>query len=222
MGQGAGPADLQEAVERSYRVQWGGRRYCLIAAVVLFVLAGLSALTLTACQSWFRLTETVLKAVEFATLTTSFVCLIVGVLFALEAVIRSQRERGEFPDRTIHIALTLSLITLAGLLFFLFMYAVPWQHSGIGPDKARIIRFILFLFCGITWLGSVVLDAAGITMLVTRRSDLLEVNNTAEGTALLFKRGYSGEIVKLCIATLIPLIIFVIGMLMVGADVLGL
>ena len=221
MGQGAGPADLQEAVERSYRAQWGGRRYCFIASIVLFVLAVLSAIVLTTSQRWLGLSGGVLKVAEITTLTTSFVCLIAGVMFALESMMRSQRERGELPDRTIHAALTLSLITVVGLLFLLFMrFALPWETSGIGTSLAGIIQFILFLFCGLTWLGSVGMNSAGITMLVTRRSPLLEVNNTSEGTTLLFKRGYSGEIVKLSIASFIPLIIFVIALLMAGAYML--
>jgi len=60
------------------------------------------------------------------------------------------------------------------------------------------------------------MSSAAIAMLVTRRSDLLEVNNTSEGTALVFRRGHSGEIVKLSIAALIPLIIFVVLLLLTG------
>jgi len=214
------PADLQEAVERSYRVQWGGRRYCTIAAIVLLVLSGLTGLMLTVARHWFTFPPTVLRVVEFSALTTSFICLIAAVLFALEAVIRAQRERGDLPDRTIHFGLTLSVITLAGLLFLLFTLAIPWNAGGIGESHARIIRFILFLFCAVAWLGSVAMCSAGVTMLVTRHNSLVEVNNTSEGTSLLFKRGYSGEILKLSIASLIPLIIFVVTLLMVGVTLL--
>ncbi|MFW6107726.1 MAG: hypothetical protein ACOC70_00870 [bacterium] len=220
MSEDQGPANLQEAVERSYRVQWGGRRYCTAAAVVLLVLSVLSACLLTVASHWFNLGSTVLKIVEFSALTTSFICLIAAVLFALEAVIRAQRERGELPDRTIHFGLTLSVITLAALLFLLFMVVMPWSREGIGESQAKIIRFILFLFCAVAWLGSVVMCAAGVTMLVTRHNSLVEVNNTSEGTNLLFKRGYSSEILKLSIASLIPLIVFVVALLMVGVDIL--
>ncbi|MFO7900177.1 MAG: hypothetical protein R6V58_14100 [Planctomycetota bacterium] len=220
MSEDQGPANLQEAVERSYRVQWGGRRYCTIAAVVLIVLSVLSGFMLTVASRWFVFGTTVLKIVEFSAMTTSFICLIAAVLFALEAVIRAQRERGELPDRTIHFGLTLSVITLAGLLFLLFMVVMPWSRDGIGESQAKIIRFILFLFCAVAWLGAVVMCSAGITMLVTRHNSLVEVNNTSEGTNLLFKRGYSSEILKLSIASLIPLIVFVVALLMVGVDIL--
>ena len=53
-----------------------------------------------------------------------------------------------------------------------------------------------------------------ITMLAGRRSDMLEVNTTAEGTAVLFRKGHSTEVVKLCIAVIIPLILFITAILM--------
>jgi hypothetical protein len=61
------------------------------------------------------------------------------------------------------------------------------------------------------------MSSAGVTMLVTHRTDLLEVNNTNEGTALLLRKGHSTEIIKLSIAALIPIILFVVALLLAGA-----
>jgi len=219
MGENGDAGDLQDAVERSYRAQWGGRRFCLITAVVLFVLAVLSAVVFVVARDWFGLNKSSLKAVELCALTTSFVCLLVAVMSALEGLIRWQREKGQFPDRTIHAALCLSAVTLAGLAFLFFLFSVSWAGGGIGErdGTARVIRFVVLLFSGFVWLGSVVMNSAGVTMLVTRRSDLLEVNNTTEGTALLFRKGRSAEIVKLSVAALIPVILFVTALLIAGA-----
>ena len=221
MGENQGPADLQEAVERSYRAQWGGRRFCLVTAIVLFVLAVLSAAALLAAEPWFQLTTTGLKIVEIATLTTSIVCLIAAVLFAVEAVARWQREKGQLPDRAIHAALCCSLVTLAGLVFLFFLSTQEWKAPGIDSGLASVIKFVLFLFAGVVWLASVVMSSAGVTMLVTHRTDLLEVNNTNEGTALLFRKGHSTEIIKLSIAALIPVILFVVALLLVSAYLVG-
>ena len=215
MGNEQRPADLQEAVERSFRAQWGGKRFYLTTAIVFFVLAVVGAIALVVAHTWFK--EPVLRVIEVSALTTSFVCLIAAVLFALEALMRSQRESGQVPDRTIHAALCLSVITVAGILFLFFLlFVVPWDATSINPSVVQTIRFIIFIFSGFVWLGSVVMNSAGITVLVTRRSEMLEVNNTTKGTSLFFKRGYSSEIVKLSIAAVIPLIIFVIAVLMAG------
>ena len=221
MGENQGPADLQEAVERSYRAQWGGRRFCFVTAIVLFIVTVLSAAALLAAEPWFHLTAAGLKIVEIATLVTSLVCLIAAVLFALEAVVRLQREEGQLPDRAIHIALCCSIVTLASLVFLFFLSTQKWQGPGIDQDLANIIKFVLFLFSGIMWLASTVMSSAGVTMLVTRRTDLLEVNNTNEGTALLFRKGHSTEIIKLSIAALIPVILFVVALLLVSAYLVG-
>jgi hypothetical protein len=217
MSESEQPDDLQEAVERSYRIQWGGKRFCLVTAIVLFVLAVLAAVVLSVSRFWFQRTDPILKVVEISALATSFICLMAAVMFAMEALIRSQREHGHVPDRVIHAALCLSVVTVAALAFLLFLFFWGGHASGMGSKLAGIVRFIVFLFAGLVWLGSVVMNAAGVTMLVTRRTDLLEVNNTTEGTALLFRRGRSGEIVKLSTAAIIPLIIFVVALLMAGS-----
>ena len=54
MGENEAPEDLQEAVERSYQAQWGGRRFCLVTAIVLFVLAVASGVVLTVAHRWFE------------------------------------------------------------------------------------------------------------------------------------------------------------------------
>ena len=218
MSESEGPADLQDAVERSYRARWGGRRFCLVTAIVLFVLAVASAIVLWAADMWFSEGASGLKVVQICALTTSFVCLIAGVLFALESLIRWQREKGQLPDRVIHAALSLSVVTVASLVFLFFLSVLPWKSGrGLEPHLANIIKFILFLFSGLAWLASVVMNSAGVTMLVTRRSDLLEVNNTSEGTAVLFRKGHSAEIVKLSVAVLIPFILFVVALIMAAA-----
>lgn len=217
MAENHGPADLQEAVERSYRVQWGGRRFCLITAIVLLALAVLSAVVLLAARAWFGLSPGGLRVVELAALTTSLVCLIAAVMFGLEALVRWQREKGQLPGRVIHAALCCSAVTVASLIFLFFMSTQVWEDPGIGDKLAAIIKFILFVFSGMAWLASVVMSSAGVTMLVTRRTDLLEVNNTDEGTALLFRKGHSAEIIKLSIAALIPLILFVVALLMTAS-----
>jgi len=206
--------DLQDAVERSYRAQWGGRRFCLVTAIVLFALAVAAGCVLVVAHRWFGLTEGVLKLVEVSALAAGFVCLTVGVLSALEALVRWQREKDQVPNRIIHLALCLSVVTLAGLVFLVFVSSLSLGDRGIGSDLAAVIRFVLFLFCALVWLASVVMSSAGITLLVSRRSDLLAVNSTTEGTALLFRKGHTAEIVKLCVAALIPLILFVVGFLM--------
>jgi len=154
MGENGDAGDLQDAVERSYRAQWGGRRFCLITAVVLFVLAVLSAVVFVVARDWFGLNKSSLKAVELCALTTSFVCLLVAVMSALEGLIRWQREKGQFPDRTIHAALCLSAVTLAGLAFLFFLFSVSWAGGGIGErdGTARVIRFVVLLFSGFVWL----------------------------------------------------------------------
>ncbi len=215
MDENQGPADLQDAVERSYRAQWGGRRFCLFTAIALFVLAVSGAVVLVFAEAWFA--ASALKVIEIATLVTSLVCFIVAVLFGLEAVVRLQREKGQLPDRVIHTALCCSVVTLAVLVFLLFLYSQTWKAPGIDVSMANIIKFVLFLFSGIMWLASVVMSSAGVTMLVTHRTDLLEVNNTNEGTALLLRKGHSTEIIKLSIAALIPIILFVVALLLAGA-----
>jgi len=217
MAENHGPADLQEAVERSYRARWGGRRFCFITAIVLLVLAVLSAVVLVTGAA-FGLSKTGLKVVEIAALTTSLVCLIAAVMSGLEALIRWQREKGQLPDRVIHAALSCSAVTIASLVFLFFVSTQSWEGRGIDDKLAGIIEFILFLFSGMAWLASAVMSSAGVTMLVTHRSDLLEVNDTNEGTALLFRKGHSTELVKLSIAVLVPLILFVVALLMAGAD----
>jgi len=221
MGESQSPTDLQEAVERSYRAQWGGRRFCLIVAIVLFALAVLSSVVLLVAESWFALTEPGLKIVEIAMLTTSLVCLIAAVLFGMEAVVRWQREKGQLPNRAIHAALGCSLVTLASLVFLFFLSTQAWATPGIDAALAGIIKFVLFLLSGIAWLATVAMSSAGVTMLVTHRTDLLEVNNTDEGTAVRFRKGHSTEIIKLSIAALIPVILFVVALLMAGAGLVG-
>ena len=213
MGQGDAPANLQEAVDRSFQAQWGGKRFCLITAIVLLVLAVISGIVLALARNWFEGASAALNAAEISALVTSFVCLIASVMFALESLIRLQRERGQTPDRVIHAALCLSAVAVAGLLFLFFL---SLESGAMRPGLNRIIKFIVFLFSGLVWLGSVVMNSAAITIIVSRRSELLEVNNTNQGTSLLFRRGHSMEIVKLSIAALIPLIIFVIALLMAG------
>lgn len=216
MGENQGPADLQEAVERSYRAQWGGRRFCLITAIALFVVAVASAVVLVFAEAWFA--ESAVKIIETATLGTSLVCFVAAVLFGLEVVVRLQREKGQLPDRAIHAALCCSIVTLASLAFLFFLYMQAWKAPGIEDGMANTVKFVLFLFSGIMWMGSVVMSSAGVTMLVTHRTDLLEVNNTNEGTALLFRKGHSTELIKLSIAALIPLILFVVALLLVSAN----
>ena len=216
MGENEPPSNLQEAVERSFRERWGGKRFCLVTAIVLAVLAVVSAIMVTTAPSLLAQGSGALKVLELAALTTSFVCLIAAVMFALEALVRAQRERAQVPDRVIHFALCLSVVCLADLLFLFFLSAGSWESSGMGPRLVGIIRFVVFLFASLTWLGSVSMTSGAIAMLATHRSDLLEVNNTTEGTALVFRRGHGGEIVKLSVAALIPLIIFVVGVLIVG------
>jgi len=218
MAEREGPADLQDAVERSYRAQWGGRRFYLSTAVALFVLAVIAGIVLVIAPKWFGLDGAALKVVELACIVTSFVCLIGGVLALVESITRLQRERGQLPDRTIHAALSLSTITVAGLVYYFFLAELPWNKIGF-PEQGLIdvIKVIVFLFCGLAWLASVGMSSAGITMLLTRRSDLLEVNNTNEGTAFVFRKGHSSELVKLSIATLIPFILFVVAMMMAVA-----
>lgn len=217
MAENHAPADLQEAVERSYRARWGGRRFCFVTAIVLLVLAVLSAVALVAGTA-FGLSKTGLKVVEIAALTTSLVCLIAAVMSGLEALIRWQREKGQLPDRVIHAALCCSAVTIASLVFLFFVSTQSWEGRGIDDKLAGIIKFILFLFSGMVWLASAVMSSAGVTMLVTHRTDLLEVSDTNEGTALLFRKGHSAELVKLSIAVLIPLILFVAALLMAGSD----
>lgn len=217
MAENHAPADLQEAVERSYRARWGGRRFCFVTAIVLLVLAILSAVVLVASAA-FGLSKTGLKVVEIAALTTSLVCLIAAVMSGLEALIRWQREKGQLPDRVIHAALCCSAVTIASLVFLFFVSTQSWEGRGIDDKLAGIIKFILFLFSGMAWLASAVMSSAGVTMLVTHRTDLLEVSDTNEGTALLFRKGHSAELVKLSIAVLIPLILFVAALLMAGSD----
>lgn len=216
MAENHAPADLQEAVERSYRARWGGRRFCFVTAIVLLVLAVLSAVALVAGTA-FGLSKTGLKVVEIAALTTSLVCLIAAVMSGLEALIRWQREKGQLPDRVIHAALCCSAVTIASLVFLFFVSTQSWEGRGIDDKLAGIIKFILFLFSGMVWLASVVMSSAGVTMLVTHRTDLLEVNDTNEGTALLFRKGHSAELVKLSIAALTPLILFVVALLIACA-----
>ena len=220
MAENQGPADLQEAVERSYRARWGGRRFCFVTAIVLLVLAVLSAIVLVAGAA-FGLSKAGLKVVEIAALTTSLVCLIAAVMSGLEALVRWQREKGQLPDRVIHAALCCSAVTIASLMFLFFVSTQSWEGRGIDDKLAGIIKFILFLFSGMLWLASAAMSSAGATMLVTHRTDLLEVNDTNEGTALLFRKGHSAELVKLSIAALIPLILFVVALLMAGAYVVG-
>ena len=221
MGDSEKPADMQEAVEHSYRVQWGGRRFCVVAAVVLFVLALLSGGVLVAAHAWFGLTAAGLKIVEIAALVTSLICLIACVLLALEALVRWQREKGQLPDRVIHGALCCSAVTIAGLVFYFFLLLQPWGGDrGIDKDLARVIQFILFFLCGLVWLSAVVLSSAAVAMLVTRRTDLLEVNNTEGGTSLLFRKGHSTEIIKLAVAAAIPFILFIVALLMAGAHLI--
>lgn len=219
MGENQGPADLQDAVERSYRAQWGGRRFCFVTAVVLFVVAVSSAVVLVGADAWFA--ESALKVIETTSLVTSLICLIAAVLFALEAIVRLQREKGQLPDRAIHLALCCSIVTLASLVFLFFLSTQEWKAPGIDRDLAGIIKFVLFLFSGVVWLASVAMSSAGVTMLVTHRTDLLEVNNTNEGTALLFRKGHSTEIIKLSVAALIPVILFVVALVLVSAHAIG-
>jgi hypothetical protein len=217
------PADIQEAMEREFRVQWGGKRFCAATAIVLLALA-LIAAAVTVFARRFDITGIALKITELSALVTSFVCLVTGVVFGLDALIRAQRERGQLPDRTIHFALSLSVITVAVLGFFGFLTLASWSGSEIGrPASSMIqtIRFIVFLFSGLVWLASVVMNSAGVAILLTRRNDLLEFSNTQEGTTLLFRRGYSSEITKLAIGSLISLIIFVVALLVVGSVLLG-
>jgi len=217
MSETPAPGDLQEAVERSYRAQWGGRRFCLVVAIVLVVLSLLAGAALVVAKPWFSLSPSGLKIVEIAALTTSFVCLVLAVLAGLEALVRWQRERGQFPARSIHYALLFSIITVATLAFLCFVHTQSWVGRGIELRLANVIEFILFLFAGMVWLCAVVMSSAGITMLVTRRTDLLDINDTDEGTALLFRKGHSAEIIKLSIASIIPLILFVVALLIGGA-----
>ncbi len=219
MGDNSSKEDLQEAVDRSYRAQWGGRRFYLVTSIVFFVLAVLASLAGVLAKTSFGLVGTTLTVVEVSALTTGFVCLIAGVMFGMQALLRAQRERGQLPDRLIHHALSLSLVTLAGLLFLFYLFAVDWSDSAMGLKMVGVIKFIIFLFSGLAWLGSVAICSAAIAMLVTQRSDMLEVNNTNEGTALLLRRGHSGEITKLSIASIIPLILFVVAILMVGFSI---
>jgi hypothetical protein len=216
------PADIQEAMEREFRVQWGGKRFCAATATALFILAAIGAMITLFARGFVN--DVALKITELSALVTSFVCLVTGVVFALDALIRAQRERGQLPDRTIHFALSLSVITLAVLVFFGFLGLAPWANSAIAPPASSMlqtIQFIVFLFAGLVWLASVVMNAAGVAILLTRRSDLLEFSNTNEGTTLLFRRGYSSEITKLAIGSLISLIIFVVALLIVGSVLLG-
>jgi hypothetical protein len=219
MGDSDAPADLQEAVERSYRAQWGGKRFYIITTVVFLVLAITGGVACVIAQGAFGMTGTALTVAEISAMTTSFVCLIAAVMFGMQALMRAQRERGQLPDRTIHHALSLSAVTLAGLIFLFYLFAVNWSDSGMGLKMVGVIKFIIFLFSGLAWLGSVIMCSAAIAMLITQRSDMLEVNSTTEGTALLLRRGHSGEITKLSIAAIIPLILFVIAILMVGFSI---
>ena len=211
------PTDFQEVVERSYRAQWGGRRFYTLTAILLLVIAIASAVSLPFVRGWQALNEAALQPIEITLLTTTFVCLIVAVMSALEAVRRWQRERGLLPDRAIHSALLLSMITAVGLAFILFLYILPWENSAIDDKLRQIIRFLVALVCGLVWLGSVVMSSAAITMLITRRNDLLEVTSAKEGTAVLFRKGQGADIVKLAAAVLIPLIIFVTVLLLASA-----
>lgn len=214
MSENKKPADLQEVVDRSYRVQWGGKRLYLTSAIVLFALAFLSGVALVAADDWFGIEGQMLHVVELSALVTSFVCLIVGVLFALESLRRSQRERGQVPDRRIHAALSLSVVTVASLLFLFFLFFDP---GAMKLASARVIRLVIFIFSGFTWFGATCMSSAAFTIIASRRSDLLEVNNTNQGTALVFRKGRSAEIVKLSVAALIVLITFVVALLMAGA-----
>ncbi len=211
MSENKRPEGLQEAVERSYRAQWGGRRFYLVTSIVLFVIAVTGAAALVVLRRWPELTGHGLKAAEISALAISFICLVFAVLSALESVLRWQREQGQFPDRAIHNALCFSAVTVASLLFLL---VVPWEGGTNESSLIRIAKFVVFLFCGLTWLGSVVMDSAGFTLLVTRRSELIDVNNTETGTSLIFRKGHSTEIVKLAIAVVIPFVIFIVALLM--------
>ncbi len=212
------PTDFQEVVERSYRAQWGGRRFYLATAVVLFILALIcGALLPIVRQSWFTLNDGAKKGVEITALVASFICLIAAVIAAMEALLRWQREKGQIPEKAIHLALSLSVITVATLIFLLYLFAdATWRDSKI-VDAQHTIRRIVLLFAALVWMGSIVTDSVGITMLASRRSDMLEVNTTNEGTAVLFRKGHSTEVVKLCIAVIIPLILFITAILMVCA-----
>jgi hypothetical protein len=217
MGENEPPADLQEAVDRSFREQWGGKRFYLTTAVVLFVLAVLGGIVVAFARRWIDPAVTACKVVEISAVVISFVCLNLGVLLALEALIRSQRERGQVPDRSIHAALCLSVVTVASMVFLFLLLTASLQFSGMGTRLAGYIQLIVFLFAGLAWLGSVVMSSAAAAMLLSHRSELLEVNNTTEGTSLLFRRGHSTEMVKLVTAALISLVIFVVFILMTGA-----
>jgi len=211
------PTDFQEVVERSYRAQWGGRKFYTVTAVLLLVIAVGCAIALPFVRDWQALNESALQPIELTLLTTTFVCLIVAVMSALEALRRWQRERGLMPDRAIHSALVLSTLTVVGLGFFLFLRILPWENSTIDERLQQIIRFLVALVCGMVWLGSVVMSSAALTMLITRRNDLLEVTSAKEGTAVLFRKGQGADIVKLAVAVLIPLIIYVTALLLASA-----
>ena len=215
MGTNEEPTSFQEVVERSYRAQWGGRRFYVTTAVVLFIIAILSAAILPLVrQEWVDFTSSVKEAVEISALVTSFLCLIGSVLAGAEALIRWQRERSQFPSKAVHAAMTLSVITFASLAFLLYLFAdSTWKDSSI-VDLQQTIRFVVLLATGLVWMSSIVITSAGISLMIFRRSEMLEVNNTPEGTALFFRKGHSTEVVKLCIATLIPLIIFITALLM--------
>lgn len=214
MSEKKGPSDLQEVVDRSYRVQWGGKRLYLTSATILFAVAFVSAVALVAVENWFGITGEMLYVIQLSAIVTSFVCLIVGVLFALEALRRSQRERGQTPDRRIHAALSLSVVTVASLLFLFLLFFDPGVME---LTSARVIRLVIFLFSGFTWFGAACMSSAAFAIITARRSDLLEVNNTSKGTALVFRKGRSADIAKLSVAVLIVLITFVVALLMAGA-----
>lgn len=211
------PTDFQEVVERSYRAQWGGRRFYTVTAILLLIIAIASAVALPLVRKWQVLNEGALQPIEITLIITTFACLIVTVMSALEAVRRWQREQGLLPDRAIHSALVLSMVTMVGLAFVLFLYILPWENSAIDEKLRQTIRFLAVLVCGLVWLASVVMGSAAITMLITRRNDLLEVTTAKEGTAVLFRKGQGFDIVKLTTAIIIPLIIFVTVLLLASA-----
>jgi len=208
--------DFQEVVERSMREQWGRRRAYLVTAVLLFAVAVASAVAIFVVRDQLSREPAALQAVELSALAVTFLCLIASAMTALESVRRWQREKGQIPEKSIHIALTLSMVTVAGTLFLLFLYQMPWTGSALSIALIRVIRFVALAFATVVWIGAVVMSSAGVTMLLTRRSDLLEVHSSSEGTSVLFRKGRSTEIAKLSLAILIPLIVFVATVVMAG------
>lgn len=207
--------DFQDVLERHYAEQWGNRRFYLASAIFLLIVAILSAavIPLAENKSILTLSKNALTAVQLSALTTGFVTLVAGVMMALGSLIRWQREKGQFPDSWIHISLCLSALTVASIGYLYYLHATSWDRS---PIKGMIsnVEFIVILFGGLVWLSSVIISSMAITMLFTRKSDLLEVSNSMDSTSLVFKKGHTTEIVKLSVAVLIQIIVYLTVLLM--------